>query len=281
MRPGHIHIAPPDHHLLVQGDRLLVRKGPKENRFRPSIDALFRSAAFSHGPRAIGIVLSGAMDDGAAGMWDIKCVGGTTIVQSPEEATFPSMPQSALDQVDIDHCLPAREIGTMLARLIPEPLSRETFMEHQAAKPQMERMKLEVDVAAGSSAFREGIMRIGPPSPYTCPECQGVLMEVRDGNMPRFRCHTGHAYSGKSLLAAALERIEQNYGHAMASLEEAAMLLDGMGRAHSRQGDEARAARYFHHAGIAVEQSDRLREVIQENELFEKTAAPGPGGESC
>jgi two-component system chemotaxis response regulator CheB len=219
------------------------------------------------------VVLSGAMDDGTAGLWDIKCVGGITIVQSPEEAAFPSMPQSALDQVDIDHCLPVREIGALLARLIPEPLIRDILMEHQADKPQMERMKLEVDVAAGSNALRQGIMRIGPPSPFTCPECQGVLMEVRDGNMPRFRCHTGHAYSGRTLLAAALERVEHNYGHAMASLEEVAMLLTGMGQAHSRHGDQAAAARYLRHAGIAVEQSDRLREVIQESELFQEAAA--------
>jgi two-component system, chemotaxis family, protein-glutamate methylesterase/glutaminase len=273
MRPGRIYVAPPDHHLLVQGGRMLVRKGPKENRFRPSIDALFRSAAYACGPRTIGVVLSGALDDGTAGLWNIKCVGGTTIVQDPNEAAFPSMPQSALEQVDIDHCLPILQMGTLLVQLTRGPM-----MERQINTEDMDRMKLEVSVAAGGDAFREGIMRIGPPSPFSCPECHGVLMQVRDGKIMRFRCHTGHAYSSRSLLSALLERIEQDYGHAMASLEEASMLLTGIGKEYSGRGNETVAAAFLDHARMAAEQSDRLRDVVQSSALFDSELLSGTAG---
>lgn len=268
MQAGHIYVAPPDHHLLVQGGHMLVRKGPKENRFRPSIDALFRSAAYTHGPGAIGIILSGVLEDGIAGLAEIKLVGGTAIAQDPREAAFPSMPEQALSQVDIDHCLPVREIGALLGRL-----TRESVMEPEAEADDAkhrDRMKLELSVAAGDNALRQGIMDIGPPSAYTCPECHGVLLQVKSAGMLRFRCHTGHAYTAGALLSATLERIEHNYGQAMASLEEAALLFHGLGKEHAQRGDEASGALFLDHARNASEQSDRLREVIQNSALFKR-----------
>src|SRR5215216_8035460 len=121
IKPGHIYIAPPDHHLLIEEEHMAVKRGPKENHFRPSIDALFRSAAYIYGPKAIGVVLSGALDDGTSGLWSIKRLGGTAIVQEPSQAQFDSMPLSALEYVEVDYNLPSTEIGALLGRLADEP----------------------------------------------------------------------------------------------------------------------------------------------------------------
>lgn len=132
--PGQIYVAPPDHHMMVELDKIRVVRGPKENRFRPSIDPLFRSAAYAFGPRVIGVILTGMLDDGTAGLWLIKDRGGIAIVQEPEEALCPSMPRCALSQVRVDYRLPLSEIAETLVRLIrparpnTETISRESEM---------------------------------------------------------------------------------------------------------------------------------------------------------
>ncbi|WP_245652275.1 chemotaxis protein CheB [Rufibacter tibetensis] len=119
-KPGFIYMAPPDHHLLVEGDKVLVTKGPKENKFRPSIDALFRSAAYVHGPRVIGVVLTGYLDDGTSGLWSVQRLGGITVVQDPKDAPFPDMPSNALEFVEADHIVPLAGLASLLVRLTTE-----------------------------------------------------------------------------------------------------------------------------------------------------------------
>ena len=192
---GRIYLAPADYHLLIEPGRVRLSKGPRENRFRPAVDPLFRTAAQVFGPAAIGVVLSGNLDDGAAGLWAIKRLGGTAIVQDPADAMFPSMPANVLQYVKTDHRVPLRAIAPLLVRLTAEPVD--------AAGPRQvpERMEIEVKVAREEDPLKAGIERIGEPSPMACPECHGVLRQWNEDGRFRYRCHTGHAFSADSLLA--------------------------------------------------------------------------------
>lgn len=263
IEPRTVYVASPDHHLLIEQDRVLVKRGPKENRFRPSIDALFRSAAYSHNSRVIGIVLSGALDDGTSGLWTIKRLGGTTIVQAPDEAEFDSMPLSALEQVEVDHCMTISEMGRLLRSLDEriEPPSSEVA-EDQG------RVGLEVSIAADADAFRKGIMNAGELTPLTCPECHGVLVEIDEDEIVRYRCHTGHAYSRAALLSETVEKIEQTYWIAMRSLEEASMLMDHTADSLARQGQAGQAKRFREEAEAAEAESRGLRENLLRRREF-------------
>ena len=219
IQPGRIYVAPPDHHLLLQDGRVQLSRGPKENRFRPAIDPLFRSAARFYGSRVIGIVLSGALDDGTAGIEAIKVRGGMVVVQDPREAINPAMPQSVLAHVAVDHCVPAAALGPLLADLAWR-VAREGGME-----PMTEHMDIEHRIALGEHALESGVMQLGEPSPYTCPECHGTLLEMATDGIPRFRCHTGHAYTITSLLAEVNGSIEEALWSAMRVIEEKVLLL--------------------------------------------------------
>ena len=240
---GVIYVAPPDHHLLLEDGVLAVKKGPKENRFRPSIDALFRSAAYVYGPSAIGVILSGALDDGTSGLWSIKRRGGIAIVQQPSQARFESMPRTALEYVEVDHHLPAMEIGALLGRLVQEPPvpggARASDAETET------RLATEVQIATENDSFRKGIMKLGTLTPFTCPECHGVLVRIAEGEMSRFRCHTGHAYTDSALLEAVMEEAGATLYQYMRSLEESVMLLHHMGQHLQEAGDAARAEPFF------------------------------------
>src|SRR4051812_14911214 len=161
--PGRIYIAPPDHHLLIEDGHVAVKKGPKENRFRPSIDALFRSAAYTFGSGAIGVVLSGELDDGTSGLWTIKRLGGISIVQQPEDAMFASMPRSALSQVEVDYPVRAADIGPLLTMLVKQPVKESPSVEGEV----LTRLEAELDIASGEYAMDRGFTRIGKLSPLT------------------------------------------------------------------------------------------------------------------
>jgi two-component system, chemotaxis family, protein-glutamate methylesterase/glutaminase len=160
--PGHIYGAPPDHHLLVEQGHVRVTRGPKENRFRPSVDVLFRSAAYAYGSRVIGVILIGALDDGTAGLWAVKDRGGLAVVQDPQEALHASMPQSALRHVSIDACLPLAKIAPTLVQLSGEPASTE------GAHPVSKKLAIEARMAWGDHILDSGILELGTLSPYTC-----------------------------------------------------------------------------------------------------------------
>ncbi|SCX95389.1 two-component system, chemotaxis family, response regulator CheB [Nitrosospira sp. Nl5] len=261
---GRIYVAAPDHHLLIEANRVLVTRGPKENRNRPSVDALFRSAAYSHGSRVIGIVLSGALDDGTSGLWSIKRMNGITITQDPTEASFDSMPSSALSQVEIDHCVSVHQMGALLKHLTQQALKEPTYDVANDRR----KMGIEVSVAVDGDAFEKGIMDVGPLTPFTCPECQGVLVKLNEGRLNRFRCHTGHAYSTSALLSGVMEKIDESYWAAMRSLEEAAMLLEQTGKDFAKEGENKAAAVFLEHARVATEQSRLLRNTVLSSERF-------------
>src|SRR5688572_6036328 len=216
---GHAYVAPPDRHLLVEPARLRVVKGPREHRFRPAIDPLFRSAAQVFGPAAIGVILTGNLDDGTAGLWTIKKLGGVAIVQDPTEAQFSSMPLHALNNVDVDHVVPLARIAPLLVALTADVDDERQRM----AVPR--QVNVEVAIAKEEHPRDAGLEELGTPSPYACPDCHGVLLELEEDGRIRFRCHTGHAYSVESLLAAMNDVIEHAMSTALRSLEEGSILM--------------------------------------------------------
>ncbi|HZK81896.1 MAG TPA: chemotaxis protein CheB [Humisphaera sp.] len=238
---GHIYVAPPDHHLLIDKGFVVVKKGPRENRFRPSIDALFRSAAYIYGPNAIGVVLSGALDDGTSGLWSIKRLGGIAIVQEPNQARFESMPRSALEHVEVDYNLPSTQIGQLLGTLVKERAMQEAAVDSHIKT----RMAIERQIAAEGGAFQKGVMELGALTPFTCPECHGALVRIAEGKMSRFRCHTGHAYTDSALLEGVMESTGAMLWQVIRSLEESAMLLTHMGQHLQQAGDAARAEAFI------------------------------------
>ncbi len=255
LQRGRVYIAPPDSHLLVDGDRVKVSKGPKENHFRPSVDVLFRSAAYHFGSRAVGVVLSGSLSDGSSGLFAIRRVGGIAIVQEPSEALYSSMPLNALRRVDIDYTLAVTQIGPLLGELVQQPPRDEP-----AGAPQYRRdLKFEVDVSASDSAFERGIMEFGETSNYACPDCHGVLFRIREGKTDRFRCHTGHGFSSQALLDQLAESVEENLWSAVRSVQETLALLTEAAAKLTDSGDREGAAALEQKAGEVKERLDALR----------------------
>lgn len=259
--PGQIYVAPPDRHLIIEGSRVRITRGPRENRFRPAVDPLFRSAAYAYGARVIGVILSGALDDGTSGLWTIKHRGGIAVVQDPFDAENPSMPRNALREVAVDHVVPVSEMAQLLVRLSREkpPAVFDKFME------QDEQTEFEIRTA-GEDKTTFDIMKFGELTTYTCPECHGVLFMLRDGERPRFRCHTGHAFSTDSLLSTVTESIEDTLWSAIRCIDESVLLLKHMGEHYSTSGQPDLAAVYFKKALEASARSQSVRQAVLNHE---------------
>jgi two-component system, chemotaxis family, protein-glutamate methylesterase/glutaminase len=216
---GKIYVAPPDHHLLVKGTRISLSKGPKENRARPAIDPLFRTAAAAYGPRVVGVILTGMLDDGTAGLSAVKECGGTSVVQDPEDALYPSMPKSALQYVGADYTVSLSEIGPLLARLAREPTKlRETLPisrlnEIESRFVEMETMNMQDMDAIGSHA---GV---------SCPECHGPMWKIKDGTLQRYRCHVGHAYTAQTMAEGQIEAQEIHLWQSLRLMKERVSLM--------------------------------------------------------
>jgi two-component system chemotaxis response regulator CheB len=266
MRPGHVHVAPPDRHLLVSGDSLRVTSGPREHGFRPAVDPLFRTAAREQGPRVVGVVLSGVLDDGTAGLSIIKRHGGVAIVQRTGDAEFDGMPASALHNVDVDHVLAAADIGPLLWRLSVEPVSALPGNGHP-------------DVAAvGGSGLRQ------PPTgviqPFSCPECGGALWRTAVKDSDRFQCHVGHAFTERTLAALQDGRLESALWIALRNLEETAALRRRLASRARGAGLPAMAEAYEQHAAHAESRADALRALLLDPEppldVPETASPPSP-----
>ena len=247
--PARIYVAPAgQRHMLLERGKILLQAGPRENRSRPSIDGLFRSASHAYGSQVVGVILTGNLDDGSAGLADIKSRGGLAIAQDPAEAMAPSMPTNAIESTEVDFVLPAQEIGPKLVELA----SSESVFEMQPISNGGRKM------AAGGQT-------------YACPECGGVLEEVEESNMLRFRCRVGHMYSPDSLMADQTEAVEKALWAAIRSMEEQAEFSDRLA-AKSRQKKQARLARRFSEkAETNRENAGLLRDLLQKsaNELLE------------
>ncbi|MGL4621652.1 MAG: chemotaxis protein CheB, partial [Chroococcidiopsis sp.] len=214
---GRIYVAPPDLHLLVKRGSISLAHGPKENGHRPAVDTLFRTAARAYGQRVVGVVLSGTLDDGTAGLMAVKQRDGVAIVQDPKEAMYSGMPRSAIENVEVDRILPVAEMAALLVELARQPIVTKTAAIS-------DDMEMEADMAELELNAMQNPDRPGTPSPYACPDCGGVLWELDEGRLMRFRCRTGHAYSTDSLLAAQSESLEDALWSALRALEEKAAL---------------------------------------------------------
>ena len=256
IKPNRIYIAPPDYHMLIQDGRIRITRGPKENRFRPAVDPLFRSAAYSYGNRVIGVILSGALDDGTAGLWTVKHYGGIAIVQNPMDAEVPSMPENAIRVVNIDHSVGVPELPALLVRLSKEPVNENVNVM------QDEQTKREIEIAAEESALQKNILSFGVLSPFTCPECHGVLSRLQNDNIIRYRCHTGHAYTVDALMAALTEKIEDSLYNAIRAMDESVMLLNHLGDHYAEANQPKLAALYFKKAKEAYERSQPVRKTV-------------------
>jgi len=255
LQAGHIYLPPPDHHLVVEPDRLRVTKGPRENRFRPAIDPLFRSAAQVFGPAAVGVVLSGNLDDGSAGLWAIQRLGGATIVQDPVNAPYPSMPYNALMTLTPDHCVPLVRIPSLLVALVSAPV------DAREEVPVPDHVRIEVNIAKGDHPLDAGLQEIGLPSAYACPECHGVLLQLEHETRIRFRCHTGHAYSVESLLAAIRTKTDDSLWNTIRSIEEGGRLIQHMLGHLTTAADPTDAARLTAAVEQMRKQADALRVI--------------------
>lgn len=228
-----IYVAVPGRHLMIEGDHLRVTRGPRESRARPAVDVLFRSAAYHHGPRVIGVVLTGNLDDGTAGLWAIKDRGGVAVVQPPDEAQCPSMPANALQNVEVDYVTPIREMAALLQGLI-----REGVPEKRAKPMPDDKYAIETQIALEKNALAAGVRTLGTQSFYTCPDCHGSLVLIEEGPIKRYRCHTGHAYSPRALHDSGIEQVEKSVWSTVAHLEELEVLLAEMEQTLRAAGDE-------------------------------------------
>jgi two-component system chemotaxis response regulator CheB len=252
IRAGRVYVAPPDHHLLVHRGHMSVTRGPRENRFRPAVDPLFRTAAAAYGPRVIGVILSGGQDDGAAGLAHIKRGGGVAIAQDPGDADAPSMPDSAIRQVDVDHVLSAENIAAVIAGLVQTPVEEAAMSANDEPRDPAE---------TGTNALHTGSLP-GPPSGFVCPECGGALWEVRDGELVRFQCHVGHGFSADSLLAAHSDGLDMALWTALRALEESAALRRRMADHARKRGMSAIAEAYEEHALDSEARAQIIRRVL-------------------
>jgi two-component system, chemotaxis family, protein-glutamate methylesterase/glutaminase len=205
---GRIYVAPPDHHLLLDRDHVRLTRGPRENGHRPAVDPLFRSAARTHGRRVIGVVLSGALDDGTAGLAMIRRFGGGTLVQDPADALYQGMPQSAIDHDPPARVVPISEMADAICTMIDDPLGPADEPMHNPGPPPAEPDRSDDDP------------RRGELTPFTCPECGGSLWEHDENGVVRFKCHVGHAYSPESLDAGQAQTVEMALWAALRNLQE-------------------------------------------------------------
>ena len=250
--PGKIYVAPPDLHMLLRAGHVILRRGPHENRTRPAIDPLFRSAAINYCSRVIGVVLSGLLDDGAAGLIAVKSCGGICIVQEPEDAMWPEMPRNALAHDHVDHRATVAELPDLLCRLVKEVPG--------PVPPIPRHLILEASIAAQETPMVPDPIQVGRTSRLSCPQCGGVLNEVAEQGSTRFRCQIGHAFTAETLVAAQDDELERALESALRMHRERVVLFRRMQEKSEGQQLQHAAARW--RAG--ADESEQAARVIGE-----------------
>jgi two-component system, chemotaxis family, protein-glutamate methylesterase/glutaminase len=266
--PGHIYIAPPDFHLLVTPLGIRLNRGPRENGFRPAIDPLFRSAARVYRSGTMGIILSGALDDGSYGLKVLKDSGGVAVVQDPDEAPFPSMPANAIRVVDVDHVMPAAQIPAVITKLSELSPKKESSMARKiqpttdgprrggtGREPEPQNVADETEVQDMQETF-------GPPSGLTCPDCGGALWEIHDGALARYRCHVGHQFSIEGLDGEQQDAVESALWSAVRVLEEHADLRHRMARRAEASGMQTVSEAFTKSARDSHRQAHTIRGLL-------------------
>ena len=258
---GTVYVAVADRHLMLTEEGIRLTRGPKECRARPAIDVLFRSAAVSYGARVIGVVLSGALDDGTAGLWAVKDRGGLSYVQNPSEAMLSSMPESAIQHVEIDLVGSVASIASALAKVVgtsADGTQNEVKTTHL----------VENAISVNGNGLESGVMDLGTISRFTCPDCHGVLVQIQEGSIMRFRCHTGHAFSMKSLFCEVNAAIDTGLWDTLRAVEERIMLLRQMAELAETAGSFNEASKLFKQADAAEQRLQPLRDLVLDSTLF-------------
>lgn len=250
-KSGTIYLAPSDQHMMIEKGKILVTKGARENRSRPAIDPLFRSAAVAYGNRVIGIILTGHLDDGTSGMMAIKRCGGVCVAQDPKDASYPDMPQSVIVNVGADYCLPIAEMGALLANLVNRELP--------ANKPAPKDIVIEAKIAQRVLSDLPSVEALGDQVPFNCPDCGGVLWQIKKGKLIRYRCHTGHAFTSSVLLAQQTVKIEETLWVALRMFEERQNLLVTMSKNESKKSSSSISLR----AKDSQVHIDRIRAMLK------------------
>lgn len=256
---SHLYVAPADRHMILYDQKVYLARGPRENRSRPAIDPLFRSAALAGGSGTVGILLSGMLDDGVSGLEAIARCGGVTIVQDPGEAAWPQLPATALELLDVDFCLRLQEIARKIPALVVSPAGTPV--------PIPEDIRMEVEIATDAASSIEKESKMGELASFACPECGGALWSLENDSLRRYRCHVGHAFSARSLLEEQERELERALWIALRTLEEKARMLDSLAR------DERRSERTLSSGTF----EERASEVRQQIDAIRKTLLQGRG----
>jgi two-component system, chemotaxis family, protein-glutamate methylesterase/glutaminase len=257
-RHGTIYLAPPDRHLLLEGERLYLGSGARENNVRPAIDPMLRSVGVCCGPRAVGVVLTGTLDDGASGLWAIDQCGGLTVVQDPQDAAFADMPLNALDTVKPDHLVALGDLPGLLEKLVREPAGRPV--------PVPESIAFEVKIAKGGNGTMDEMDRWGRRSLLACPECHGIMWETEEGDLLRYRCHVGHSYTADVMTVALDENLRKAMGSAVRALEERVSLTSKLQQDAERRQHRLVATNWAQRAQEARRELDVIRDAMQRME---------------
>jgi two-component system chemotaxis response regulator CheB len=254
-RRGTIYLAPPDRHLLIEGGRIYLGSGARENNVRPAIDAMLRSVAVCCGSRAIGVVLTGTLDDGASGLWAIHQCGGLTVVQDPEDAAFSDMPQNALVMVKPDHLVALHDLPALLGKLVREPSGPPMQVPDNIA--------FEVNIAKGGNGTMDDMDRLGHRSLLACPDCHGVMWEIEEGDLVRYRCHVGHSYTADVMSVALDENLRRALASAVRALEERVSLTTKLQHDAERRQHRLVATNWASRAKEAQHELDVIRQAMR------------------
>ncbi|MDB5250103.1 MAG: hypothetical protein JWQ40_4497 [Segetibacter sp.] len=255
IKADHIYVAPPDEHLLVKDGHIVIGQGPTENRWRPSIDVLFRSAAVSYGNRVIGIVLTGFLNDGTSGMSAIKRSGGYCIVQDPNQAEYPDMPLSVLESMEVDFCVPLNKMGATIKGILEKELPEQNTVPAEVVK--------EAEIAAKVVTSIDNVAKLSTShSVYACPDCGGGLWNLEDDAIKRYRCHIGHSYTEKDLLVKQGESLEATLWIALRMMEERRSLLMKLSEDDTGKGLSRLALSHRQRAMDLEKHIQKLKEVL-------------------
>lgn len=265
---GRIYVAPPDRHLLIHPGRVELGRGPRENRSRPAVDALFRTAARAYGPRVIGVILSGALYDGSAGLLAVTSQGGLAIVQDPEQAAVDGMPRSAMRLTAVDHVVPTEAMGPLLDLLVREPApasSRHTngarpMTDHDAHRTTDSEEHMTAVIGGTIDLQADGV-RADEVTIFTCPDCGGTLFQ-EGAPVTRFRCHVGHAYAPEVLLGAKTDEVEEALWRCVRILTEKATLSRQVARRTVQLGSTQVAGRVEEQAETDERHARILRDLL-------------------
>jgi two-component system, chemotaxis family, protein-glutamate methylesterase/glutaminase len=253
LRKSRIYLAPAGRHLLIDGERLWLGTGPRENHARPAIDPMLRSAAVCCGPRSVGVILTGALSDGAAGLSALKRCGGRTVVQDPQDAVFQEMPTTAMNQVKPDNVIGLAEMPALLESLVREPAGQRT--------PIPLNLKYEVEIAKGGRMSMDDMDRIGRRSVLVCPDCGGTMWEIDNGELVRYRCHEGHAYTSELMSMAVDENLRRTLASALRVLAERIALATRLGTDARERGRETLANSW----DMQVEEFEQQAKLIRDS----------------